>query len=115
MSVLTTMQLVCVQHLLDDVRYYKQQIPHRLIHVSVFHSSTYIIFIVHIFAYWIKLRKGNAIIIVCVTIGQIQYVLMAHSGRDGCFLCTVHGRWIRVAQPRVVASREQTCIDIVLN
>ena len=32
-----------------------------------------------------------------VTIGQIQYVLMAHSGRDGCFVCTVHSRWIRVA------------------
>ena len=31
-----------------------------------------------------------------VTIGHIQYVLMAHSGGDGCFVCTVHSRWIRV-------------------
>ena len=34
-----------------------------------------------------------------VTIGQIQiqYVLMAHSGGDGCFVFAVHSRWIRVA------------------
>ena len=32
-----------------------------------------------------------------VTIGQIQYVFMAHSGGDGCFVFTVHSMWIRVA------------------
>ena len=33
----------------------------------------------------------------CVTIGQIQYVHMALSGGDGCFVFTVHSRWIQVA------------------
>ena len=37
------------------------------------------------------------LIIASVTIGQVQYVVMVHSGGDGCFVFTVHSRWIRVA------------------
>ena len=33
----------------------------------------------------------------------MHYVIMAHSGWDGCFVFIVHSMWIRVAwQPRVV-------------
>ena len=32
-----------------------------------------------------------------VTIGQMYYVIMAHSGGDGCFVFIVHSRWIWVA------------------
>ena len=32
-----------------------------------------------------------------VTVAQMYYVIMAHSGGDRCFMLIVHSRWIRVA------------------
>ena len=38
-----------------------------------------------------------SVLSICVTIGQMYHLIMAHSGGDGYFMFIVHSRWIQVA------------------